>query len=198
MSQPICRSGGIGRRPGLKIPWEKSRAGSIPVSGTKSNIAEWSSSVARRAHNPKVVWFKSRLRNQKNPLRYRCEGFFASIVVKEFSSCRVMRPTSVARRARNPTASGGRGRKDFLAQRSKKSSTNGCADFLGHRKWANKCKAFVRKTRRSWVTLRYSVATLLTNPASATNNANRFRYRRRKVRNHNGFGVLLCHFSKYD
>ena len=29
------------------------------------NIAEWSSLVARRAHNPKVVWFKSRLRNQK-------------------------------------------------------------------------------------------------------------------------------------
>ena len=29
------------------------------------NIAEWSSLVARRAHNPKVAWFKSRLRNQK-------------------------------------------------------------------------------------------------------------------------------------
>ena len=27
------------------------------------HIAEWSSPVARRAHNPKVVWFKSRLRN---------------------------------------------------------------------------------------------------------------------------------------
>ena len=51
------------------------------------------------------------------------------------------------------------------------------AENLGHRKRANKCKAFVRKTRRSWVTLRYSVATLLTNPASATNNANRKRYR---------------------
>ena len=116
--KPICRSGGIGRRPGLKIPWEQSRAGSIPVSGTKLNIAEWSSSVARRAHNPKVVWFKSRLRNQKNPLHRRCEGFFIVTVVQEFSSCRVMRPTSVARWARNPTASGGRGREDFLAQRS--------------------------------------------------------------------------------
>ena len=31
----------------------------------KNNIAEWSSLVARRAHNPKVVWFKSHLRNQK-------------------------------------------------------------------------------------------------------------------------------------
>ena len=50
------RSGGIGRRPGLKIPWEKSRAGSIPVSGTFTiDIAGWSSSVAHRAHNPKVV-----------------------------------------------------------------------------------------------------------------------------------------------
>ena len=26
-------------------------------------IAEWSSPVARRAHNPKVMWFKSHLRN---------------------------------------------------------------------------------------------------------------------------------------
>ena len=32
-------------------------------------------------------------------------------------------------------------------------------------------------------------------PASATNIANRFRYRRRKVRNHNGFGLFLCKFS---
>ena len=27
-------------------------------------VAEWSSLVARRAHNPKVMWFKSHLRNQ--------------------------------------------------------------------------------------------------------------------------------------
>ena len=32
-------------------------------------------------------------------------------------------------------------------------------------------------------------------PAYATNNANRFRYRRRKVRNHNGFGLFLYKFS---
>lgn len=31
---PRCRSGGIGRHPRLKFPWEKSRAGSIPVSDT--------------------------------------------------------------------------------------------------------------------------------------------------------------------
>ena len=41
-----------------------SRTGSTPASGT--NIAEWSSLVARRAHNPKVMRFKSHLRNQKN------------------------------------------------------------------------------------------------------------------------------------
>ena len=31
------------------------------------NIAEWSSLVARRAHNPKVMRFKSQLRNQRKP-----------------------------------------------------------------------------------------------------------------------------------
>ena len=35
------------------------------------DIAEWSSLVARRAHNPKVVWFKSRLRNQKRKKTHR-------------------------------------------------------------------------------------------------------------------------------
>ena len=52
-----------------------SRTGSTPASGT--NIAGWSSSVARRAHNPKVVRFKSHSRNQKNsgyPLG--CPEFF--------------------------------------------------------------------------------------------------------------------------
>ena len=41
-----------------------SRTGSTPASGT-NNIAEWSSLVARRAHNPKVMRFKSHLRNQR-------------------------------------------------------------------------------------------------------------------------------------
>ena len=47
-----------------------------------------------------------RCNEPKNPLRHRCEGFFASIVVKEFLSCRVMRPTSVARGAKQPSAAG--------------------------------------------------------------------------------------------
>ena len=33
-------------------------------------------------------------------------------------------------------------------------------------------------------------------PASATNNANRFRYRRKKSSNHNGYWIFLSHFFK--
>ena len=46
-----------------------SRTGSTPASGT-INIAEWSSLVARRAHNPKVMRFKSHLRNQRNSVHH--------------------------------------------------------------------------------------------------------------------------------
>ena len=43
---------------------------------TDSNIAGWSSLVARRAHNPKVVWFKSRPRNHnKNKSSRICDCF---------------------------------------------------------------------------------------------------------------------------
>ena len=55
-----------------------SRTGSTPASGT-IYIAEWSSLAARRAHNPKVMRFKSHLRNQKNSehhLVYRVFSFF--------------------------------------------------------------------------------------------------------------------------
>ena len=42
--EPSCRSGGTGRRTGLKILRDLySRTGSIPVFGTIFNIAEWSS-----------------------------------------------------------------------------------------------------------------------------------------------------------
>ena len=51
-----------------------SRTGSTPASGT-NNIAEWSSLVARRAHNPKVMRFKSHLRNQKKET-HPCGVFF--------------------------------------------------------------------------------------------------------------------------
>ena len=47
-----------------------SRTGSTPASGT-NNIAEWSSLVARRAHNPEVMRFKSHLRNQKAQLSHK-------------------------------------------------------------------------------------------------------------------------------
>ena len=59
-----CRNGGTGRRPGLKIPWDLFL---VPVRPRlpAPYIAGWSSLAARRAHNPKVVRFKSHLRNQK-------------------------------------------------------------------------------------------------------------------------------------
>ena len=50
----MCRSGGIGRRLGLKIRWEQSRAGSNPVSGTTILYRGVEQLVARRAHNPEV------------------------------------------------------------------------------------------------------------------------------------------------
>ena len=37
----------------------------IKLTGKQLNIAGWSSLVARRAHNPKVMWFKSHPRNQE-------------------------------------------------------------------------------------------------------------------------------------
>ena len=59
-----CRNGGIGRRPGLKIPWDFFSYRFDP--GFRHHyIAEWSSLAARRAHNPKVMRFKSHLRNQR-------------------------------------------------------------------------------------------------------------------------------------
>ena len=52
---PKCRCGGIGRRPGLKIPWENIPYRFDPGHRHQVHIAEWSNPVARRAHNPKVV-----------------------------------------------------------------------------------------------------------------------------------------------
>ena len=57
-----CRSGGIGRRPGLKIPWDLSRIGSSPISGTTLFMPAATyilyrgveQLVARRAHNPEA------------------------------------------------------------------------------------------------------------------------------------------------
>ena len=77
-----------------------SRTGSTPASGT-NNIAEWSSLVARRAHNPKVMRFKSHLRNQRNSehclvcrvfsfaLRKRCEMEFEPHALRSTSTLRV-------------------------------------------------------------------------------------------------------------
>ena len=55
LEMPKCRCGGIGRRPGLKIPWENIPYRFDPGHRHQVHIAEWSNPVARRAHNPKVV-----------------------------------------------------------------------------------------------------------------------------------------------
>ena len=72
----ISRCGGIGRRHGLKIRWEEIPV-PVQVRSSAPNIAGWSSSVARRAHNPKVVWFKSRPRNQRKPVCQKAFGLFS-------------------------------------------------------------------------------------------------------------------------
>ena len=45
--------------------------------GFRHHIAEWSSLVARRAHNPKVMWFKSHLRNQRKEKQPILSAFLA-------------------------------------------------------------------------------------------------------------------------
>ena len=46
-------------------------------------IAEWSSLVARRAHNPKVMWFKSHLRNH-NKSTCLASAFLVLFCIKRF------------------------------------------------------------------------------------------------------------------
>ena len=98
----VCRSGEIGRRPGLKIPCDESH---VPVrarfpapillfrfAGTarqtlfhpKRQYRGVEQLVARRAHNPEVVWFKSHPRNHKRNLFClpRQERFFLAFWAK--------------------------------------------------------------------------------------------------------------------
>ena len=69
-------------------------------------IAEWSSPVARRAHNPKVMWFKSHLRNHiakpkkiswlRTPEISRFRGFFSRFLA--FSQSRGLRIQSAEKK----------------------------------------------------------------------------------------------------
>ena len=64
----FCRCGGIGRRPGLKIPCYESNVpvrDRSPAPHQNSIYRGVEQLVARRAHNPEVVRFKSHPRNQK-------------------------------------------------------------------------------------------------------------------------------------
>ena len=92
----ICRNGGIGRRPGLKIPWDFISYRFDP-GFRHHNIAEWSSLAARRAHNPKVMRFKSHLRNQRNSITHsgdRVLSFLVAVAALCFMTLEVMSPRS--------------------------------------------------------------------------------------------------------
>ena len=51
MQRYLCRSDGIGRRAGLKIPWWQHRMGSTPIAGTKNAIY-----VLVYIQEEKIVW----------------------------------------------------------------------------------------------------------------------------------------------
>ena len=115
----------------------------------KSDIAEWSSSVARRAHNPKVMWFKSHLRNQKNSLHHRCEGFFViqtglDLPIFDYETDERSSAGKKSDRVRG-TREGG-----FLGAAVEKIEDQRRApdDFFGYRKRASKCNTLVRTKRR--------------------------------------------------
>ena len=87
------RNGGIGRRPGLKIPCDESHVpvrarfpapDGFPQTNQYRGVEQL---VARRAHNPEVVWFKSFPRSHivkpkkiswlRTPEISRFRGFFS-------------------------------------------------------------------------------------------------------------------------
>ena len=132
----VCRSGEIGRRPGLKIPCDESH---VPVrarfpapillfrfAGTarqtlfhpKRQHRGVEQLVARRAHNPEVVWFKSHPRNHKRNLFClpRQERFFLAFWAKYKANHRKMGFGAVDRLLRSPI---------FCFQRQKQSENAG-------------------------------------------------------------------------
>ena len=92
----------------------------------------------------------------------------------------VMRQTSGARWASDAAAAGGRGRRCPRAAAVEKiEEKRKPDDFFGNRKVARSDNPEVRGS----------------SPLSATNNANRKRYRFEKPRNHSGFGVFCAIFQ---
>ena len=76
LEMPKCRCGGLGRRPGLKIPWENIPYRFDPGHRHQFHIAEWSNPVARRAHNPKVVGSNPASATKKNKHPIGCLFLF--------------------------------------------------------------------------------------------------------------------------
>ena len=68
---PICRCGGIGRRPGLKIPCPQGRAGSTPATGTTSPRTTYRS--RRLFYKSHLSLILSRLLSKSQPLPLGCD-----------------------------------------------------------------------------------------------------------------------------
>ncbi len=117
-----CRCGVIGRRSGLKIRRSKIRTGSSPVSG--NNIAEWSSPVARWAHNPKVAG--SNPASAINKMRTHCVRIL--FIGGRYNCDRGYR------RASEPSAAGGGNSEARMCAAVEKSSEGSERGFFGHRK----------------------------------------------------------------
>ena len=83
---PKCRCGGIGRRPGLKIPWENIPYRFDPGHRHQFHIAEWSNPVARRAHNPKVVGSNPASATKTKRKRCECISFFLFLLRKTMTN----------------------------------------------------------------------------------------------------------------
>ena len=96
---PTCRCGGTGRRKGLKIPRWQHCTGSIPVNGTilYRGVEQL---VARRAHNPEVVWFKSHPRNQKEKPSSRMVFLFGTMCSLRERDAHYVRDASFGREVR--------------------------------------------------------------------------------------------------
>ncbi len=73
-----CPSGGTGRRPGLKIPWEQSRAGSIPASGTMKKAREsvLFSMISVYSKRMIYLWYDIPLSGDEIRLRRMKNGYY--------------------------------------------------------------------------------------------------------------------------
>ena len=90
----MCRDGEIGRRKGLKILWEKSRAGSSPAPGTtlRLSVASASASYAWRGqsslHNSLIIFLYIMLQDSLFESKFFEEGVLSDSIVALTFPCR--------------------------------------------------------------------------------------------------------------